>query len=74
MTLSGLRPGEVREVSDIWTSAAIPSSVHTVLVFADVRNSTSSSATIEGYITIDDTNSKDSAFVELKCADTACGS
>lgn len=73
VTLSGLRPGEVREVNDIWTAAAIPSSMHTVLVFADVRNSTPSSATIEGYITIDDTNSKDTAFVELKCADTACG-
>ena len=73
VTLSGLRPGELREVSDIWTAGGIPSSTHSVIVFADVRGSTSTSPTIEGYITIDDTNSKDSAFIELRCADAACG-
>ncbi|MCA1582091.1 MAG: hypothetical protein LC796_12030 [Acidobacteria bacterium] len=71
--LAGLRPGEVREVTDIWTAAGIPSSVHTVVVFADIRGATAQSATIEGYITIDDVNSKDSVFYELKCADTVCG-
>ncbi|MEO8189671.1 MAG: hypothetical protein ABI682_04965 [Acidobacteriota bacterium] len=69
----GLRPGEVREISDIWTAGGIPTSVHTVVVFADVRNATSQTATIEGYVTIDDVNSKDSSFYELKCADTVCG-
>ncbi len=69
----GLRPGEVREVSDLWAAGGIPSSVHTVVVFADVRGATSQTATIEGYITIDDVNSKDSSFYELKCADTVCG-
>lgn len=68
--LDGLRPGELREVTDIWTAAGISQSVHSVVVFADVKGGT---ATIEGYITIDDINSKDSAFVELKCADVACG-
>ena len=73
VTLSGLRPGELREVSDIWTAGGIPSSVHSVVVFADVRGGSLSSPTIEGYITIDDTNSKDSSFVELRCADVTCG-
>jgi hypothetical protein len=70
VTLTGLRPGEVRETSDIWTAAGIPTSVHTVVVFADVRAGT---ATIEGYITIDEVNSKDSTFIELKCDDASCG-
>lgn len=73
VSLAGLRPGEVREVTDIWTTAGIPASIHTVIVFADVRGSTAQSATIEGYITIEDVNSKDAAFFELKCADTVCG-
>jgi hypothetical protein len=71
--LVGLRPGELREVTDIWSTAGIPSSVNTVLVFADVRGSSVQSATIEGYITIEDVNSKDSSFYELKCADAVCG-
>ena len=70
VTLAGLRPGELREVSDVWAAAGIPLSTHTVVVFADVK---AGSATIEGYITIDDVNSKDSSFIELKCADTTCG-
>jgi hypothetical protein len=71
--LVGLRPGELREVTDIWSAAGIPSSVHTVIVFADVRGSSAQSATIEGYITIEDVNSKGAAFYELKCADAVCG-
>ncbi|MDQ2969574.1 MAG: hypothetical protein M3R34_00400 [Acidobacteriota bacterium] len=71
--LVGLRPGELREVTDIWTSAGISSSVHTVLVFADVRGSSNQSATIEGYVTIEDVNSRDASFYELKCADAVCG-
>ena len=71
--LIGLRPGELREVTDIWSAAGIPSSVHTVIVFADVRGSSAQSATIEGYITIEDVNSKDASFYELKCADAVCG-
>lgn len=71
--LIGLRPGELREVTDIWTSAGIPSSVHTVLVFADVRASSAQPATIEGYVTIEDVNSRDASFYELKCADAVCG-
>ncbi|HYK43366.1 MAG TPA: hypothetical protein VE007_13335 [Thermoanaerobaculia bacterium] len=70
ISLAGLRPGELREVSDLWTAAGIPLSTHTVIVFADIR---AGSATIEGYITIDDVNSKDSSFIELKCADAFCG-
>jgi hypothetical protein len=41
-----------------------------VIVFADIK---AGSATIEGYITIDDVNSKDSSYIELKCADAFCG-
>jgi hypothetical protein len=70
VSLTGLRPGELREVSDLWTAAGIPSGTHTVIVFADIK---AGSATIEGYITIDDVNSKDSSFIELKCADSFCG-
>ena len=70
ISITGLRPGELRETSDVWTAAGIPLSTHTVIVFADVRAGT---ATIEGYITIDDVNSKDSSFIELKCADAFCG-
>ncbi|MDQ6892028.1 MAG: hypothetical protein M3167_05040 [Acidobacteriota bacterium] len=70
VSITGLRPGELREVSDLWTAAGIPLSTHAVIVFADIR---AGSATIEGYITIDDVNSKDSSFIELKCADAFCG-
>jgi hypothetical protein len=76
ITLSNLAPGELRETTDIWTAAGIPTSVHSLIVFADLRNASLSSATIEGFITIDDVNSKDSTFIELKCADSSwpCGS
>jgi hypothetical protein len=70
VSITGLRPGELREVSDLWTAAGIPLATHTVIVFADIRGG---SATIEGYITIDDVNSKDSSYIELKCADAFCG-
>ena len=70
VSLAGLRPGELREVSDLWTAAGIPSGTHTVIVFADIKAGT---ATIEGFITIDDVNSKDSSYIELKCADAFCG-
>ena len=38
-----------------------------------MRRSTAQSATIEGYITIEDVNSRDASFHELKCADAVCG-
>lgn len=75
ITLSGIQPGELKQVSDVWTSAAIPATVTSVIAFADVLNPTSTSPTIEGYATIiDGQGTQDAAFFELKCADTdACG-
>lgn len=75
ITFADLRPGEVRQVSDIWASAAIPSTVNSVIVFADSRNPTATSPTMEGYITIiDGQNTQDASLFTLLCADTnGCG-
>lgn len=75
VTFADLRPGEVRQVSDVWASAAIASTVKSVIVFADVRNPTTTSPTIEGYITIiDGQNTNDAAFFSMLCADVnGCG-
>ena len=70
ITLADLRPGEVRQVSDIWATAQIPSTVNSLIVFADVLNPTLTSPTIEGYITvIEGFNTQDAAFFEMKCMD-----
>jgi hypothetical protein len=70
-----LRPGEVRQVSDVWVSAAIPSTVTSVIVFADALNPTATSPTMEGYITIiDGQNTQDAALFAMLCADVnGCG-
>jgi hypothetical protein len=70
-----LRPGEVRQVSDVWASAAIPSTVTSVIVFADAVNPTTTSPTMEGYITIiDGQNTQDAALFAMLCADVnGCG-
>ena len=73
LTAASLQPGEVREFADVWTAAGIPASVHSVLVYADVRGGTLSSPTIDGYVTVDNVNSKDSFYFDLKCADAFCG-
>jgi hypothetical protein len=75
ITFADLRPGEVRQVSDIWATAAIPSTVTSVIVFADSRNPTATSPTMEGYITIiEGQNTQDAALFTMLCADTnGCG-
>jgi hypothetical protein len=75
ITFADLRPGEVRQVSDAWASAAISSTVTSVIVFADSRNPTTTSPTMEGYITIiDGQNTQDAALFAMLCADTnGCG-
>ena len=74
-TFQDLRPGELRQISDIWATAGIPSTVNSVIVFADVRNGTSTTATIEGFVNIvEGFNTQDAAFFEMKCGDVnTCG-
>jgi hypothetical protein len=74
-TFQNLHPGELRQISDVWATAGIPSTVNSVIVFVDARNPSASSPTIEGYITlIEGFNTQDAAFFELKCADVGtCG-
>jgi hypothetical protein len=75
ITFADLRPGEVRQVSDLWASAAIASTVTNVIVFADAQNPTATSPTMEGYITlIEGQNTQDAALFTLLCADAnGCG-
>jgi hypothetical protein len=75
ITLAGIQPGELKQISDLWATAAIPSSVNSVIVFADNPSPTSSSPTFEGYVTIiDGQTTQDAAFFEMRCADTnGCG-
>jgi hypothetical protein len=73
--LPNIAPGELRQVSDVWLTAGIPSTVHSAIAFADVRNPTTTTPTIEGYVTIiDGQSTQDAAFFEMRCADTdPCG-
>jgi hypothetical protein len=75
VSFADLRPGEVRQVSDIWATAGISSTVTSVIVFADSRNPTATSPTMEGYITIiDGQNTQDASLFTMLCADTnGCG-
>lgn len=75
ITFADLRPGEIRQISDLWTAAGIASSVNNVIVFADARNPTATSPTIEGYITlVEGQNTQDAALFTLLCADAnGCG-
>ena len=74
IAVDGIQSGEVRPLSNIWSLAAIPSSVTSVIVFADVVNPTSGFPTIEGYANILSAGTQDGAYFELKCADTDfCG-
>jgi hypothetical protein len=74
VTLTNIRPGELRLVTDLFTAAAVPASVHSVILFATTHNP-ASAPTIEGFILTQDTNSLDTRFSELQCADPAglCG-
>ena len=75
ITFENLRPGELRQVSDVWATAAIASTVNNVIVFADARNPTASSPTMEGYITIiDGQNTQDASLFTMLCGDAnGCG-
>jgi hypothetical protein len=84
-TLTNLQPGELRQIANLWGTAAIPSTVKQVIIFVDNPAPTSTSPTFEGYVTIVDGGSstsgsasgiatQDAAFFEMKCADTnGCG-
>jgi hypothetical protein len=84
--MSDLRPGELRQISDLWATAGIPPTVHQVIIFADVISPSSSTPEIEGYVTIIDGRAatggstagiatQDASFFEMKCLDPglACG-
>jgi len=75
ITFADLRPGEVRQVSNLWTSAGIASTVSNVIIFADVRNPTATSPTMEGYVTlIEGQNTQDAALFTMLCSDAnGCG-
>ena len=75
ITFADLRPGEVRQVSDLWATAGIPSTVNNVIIFVDARNPTQSSPTMEGYVTlIDGQNTPDAALFPPLCGDAnGCG-
>jgi hypothetical protein len=74
LTISNLDPGEVEQINNVRTAAAIPNNVTAMLVFADVVGATATSPTIEGYVNILDGGTQDGAFFEMKCADSdGCG-
>jgi hypothetical protein len=75
-----LRPGEVRQISNLWNTLHIPLTVHQVIVFIDNLAPTSTSPTFEGYVTIVDGGAgssgptsgiatQDASFFEMKCTD-----
>ena len=68
ITLSGIAPGELRLVNDLFAQAAVPTNVTSVLVFADTTNTTPNAPTIEGFILTQDTDDGDTRFQNLHCA------
>lgn len=74
LNVNNLQPGEVRQTNNVWAAAGIPSSVQSVIAFADITSPASGFPTIEGYVNILDDDTKDGAYFEMKCADTeGCG-
>jgi hypothetical protein len=75
VTLTGIQPGEVRQISDLWATAGIPSTVNSVIIFVDNPSPTATSPTFEGYATIvEGQTTQDAAFFEARCADSnGCG-
>ena len=58
----------MRQVSDLWATAGIASTVTNVIIFADARNPTATSPTMEGYITlIEGQNTQDAALFTMLC-------
>jgi hypothetical protein len=68
ITLANIQPGEVRLINDLFTQAAVPTNVSSVIVFADTRNTTGTAPTIEGFLLTQDTDNGDTRYHELKCA------
>lgn len=74
VTLADLKPGELRQVKDVWASAGIGPDVSSVIVFADARNGSLSSATYEGFVLMGDIL-RSPRFLTMHCADlNGCGS
>ncbi len=74
LNINNLQPGEVRQINNVFVAAAIPTSVESLITFADITSPSSGFPTIEGYINILDDDTKDGAYFEMKCADTdGCG-
>ncbi len=70
ITFDGLRPGELRQISDVWNSASISSTVNSLIVFADARNGSLSTPTMEGFVNIvEGQNTQDPAFFTMLCGD-----
>ena len=64
-----LQPGEVTQINDLFTSAAVPNNVTSCIVFVDTVGPLPSPApTIEGYVNILDGGTQDGAYFELKCS------
>ena len=71
ITFADLRPGELRQISDVWTSAGIASTVNSIIVFADAPNGSLSTPTMEGFVNIvEGFNTQDAAFFTMLCGDT----
>ena len=73
LTTPSLAPGQVFQFNDVFTSAHIPSTVLSCIVFADILSPTNGSGTIEGYINILSGGTQDGAYFEMKCS-TGCPS
>jgi hypothetical protein len=65
-----LQPGEVTQINDLFTAAAVPNTVVSCIAFVDVQGPINSQSppTIEGYINILDGGTQDGAFFEMKCS------
>ena len=64
-----LQPGEVTQINDLFTAAAVPTNVVSCIVFVDTVGPLPNPApTIEGYINILDGGTQDGAYFELKCS------
>jgi hypothetical protein len=74
LSINGLDPGEVNQINDVFTAAAIPTNVLSCIVFADITSPLTGFPTIEGYANILAGGTNDGAYFEMKCADTdGCG-
>jgi hypothetical protein len=74
LTITGLEPGEVNQLNNVFDLAGIPNNVSSCIVFVDITSPLSGFPTIEGYVNILDGGTQDGAYFEMKCADTDfCG-